>query len=311
MDNYKKYICSICNKLYSSYSSLWNHNKKFHTVIDLPLKCKYCDKIYKHTSSKIRHEKTCDGKYVNYNNKIIKENIELKNTIDELKNKINIDVKENKKKSEIINNTTNNNTTNNNTTNNNNNNNTTNNNNITNNTLNNTLNNNNTVNNIYVKFSNLDYEKALSQEEIKELLNEKFMILERAIKKIHFNPDKKEYNNIFITNLKGDYGYVYDGGDRLIVMKKDALLDELISNHVCEIDKHKDMIINDEITFKILDAFVLYMIDDKTPFQHGNKTYNSYTEFKKEILNLLIYNNTDIKKFNKINKMNLIEKNND
>jgi hypothetical protein len=26
-DNYK---CNICNKLYSSYKSLWNHNKEFH-----------------------------------------------------------------------------------------------------------------------------------------------------------------------------------------------------------------------------------------------------------------------------------------
>lgn len=24
--------CNICNKRYSSYKSLWNHNKKFHTT---------------------------------------------------------------------------------------------------------------------------------------------------------------------------------------------------------------------------------------------------------------------------------------
>ena len=26
------YPCKICNKFYSSYKSLWNHNKKFHTT---------------------------------------------------------------------------------------------------------------------------------------------------------------------------------------------------------------------------------------------------------------------------------------
>ena len=25
-----KYKCNVCNKLYSSYKSLWNHNKEFH-----------------------------------------------------------------------------------------------------------------------------------------------------------------------------------------------------------------------------------------------------------------------------------------
>ena len=34
MDNIKNNIdnhrCNICNKLYSSYKSLWNHTKEFH-----------------------------------------------------------------------------------------------------------------------------------------------------------------------------------------------------------------------------------------------------------------------------------------
>ena len=26
----KSYLCTICNKNYTSYQSMWNHNKKFH-----------------------------------------------------------------------------------------------------------------------------------------------------------------------------------------------------------------------------------------------------------------------------------------
>ena len=26
----KEFKCNICNKFYTSYKSLWNHNKKFH-----------------------------------------------------------------------------------------------------------------------------------------------------------------------------------------------------------------------------------------------------------------------------------------
>ena len=33
MDNtHGLYNCNICNKNYSSYKSLWNHNKQFHTI---------------------------------------------------------------------------------------------------------------------------------------------------------------------------------------------------------------------------------------------------------------------------------------
>jgi hypothetical protein len=57
--------CKICNKLYSSYKSLWTHNNKFHFHVDIKIiKCKYCSKIFNHKQSKSRHQKTC-----NYQNK--------------------------------------------------------------------------------------------------------------------------------------------------------------------------------------------------------------------------------------------------
>lgn len=62
-----EYKCNICNKLYKSYQSLWNHNRKFHTINDFKMTsvdfvmtsndfeklqnenqiiCKYCDKKF-------------------------------------------------------------------------------------------------------------------------------------------------------------------------------------------------------------------------------------------------------------------------
>lgn len=66
-----EYRCNHCNKVYSSYQSLWIHNKKFHNnniihhqnnsnyvlnnstnvlnnsnCIPLSYKCKYCNKSY-------------------------------------------------------------------------------------------------------------------------------------------------------------------------------------------------------------------------------------------------------------------------
>ena len=82
-----EYRCNICNKLYSSYKSLWNHNKKFHKNIITQnnlsitpiithdnlsinkLKCKYCSKIFAYNQGCWRHQKIC------------KERVDIKNII--------------------------------------------------------------------------------------------------------------------------------------------------------------------------------------------------------------------------------------
>ena len=132
------------------------------------------------------------------------------------------------------------------------------------------------------------------------------MALEESIHKIHFDPNKEEYNNIYVTNLEGKYAFVYDGGDKLVAVDKDTMLNDLIDNHICEIDKHKDKV-KDKKTSNKLNELVSCVIDDK-PFIYGNKKYNNYTEFKKEGINLIIYNKTDKDKFSKLTKIKLIEK---
>ena len=71
------YICNICNKDYSSQSSLCNHNKKFHqnnnknvknvkeivnnvnenVKIVKSLTCEYCNKIFNNRPAKSIHKK--------------------------------------------------------------------------------------------------------------------------------------------------------------------------------------------------------------------------------------------------------------
>ena len=95
---YKKktrlYECNICKKDYSSYQSLWIHNKKFHneTISQLSTNnnniitnnnntnqsssnynCSYCNNTYVHYQSRWKHEQKC----INRTN-IIKENEKLK-----------------------------------------------------------------------------------------------------------------------------------------------------------------------------------------------------------------------------------------
>jgi len=75
MEIVDKYICKTCNKEYSSYSSLWNHNKNIHKnninhnksiinqnkpeIIHHEYNCRYCNKIYFHVQSRWKHEQKC------------------------------------------------------------------------------------------------------------------------------------------------------------------------------------------------------------------------------------------------------------
>jgi hypothetical protein len=96
-----EFKCAQCKKDYSSYQSLWNHNKKFHTINTSILpqtpsmtpqntsnmvviyKCNKCSKILSRIDNLHRHEKKCKEKD-NTNNEII----ELKEEINKLKTEI-------------------------------------------------------------------------------------------------------------------------------------------------------------------------------------------------------------------------------
>ena len=110
VDNFNGlFKCNTCNKDYSSYKSLWNHNKKFHNnnvvicgsvggenvvksgctrgdnVVEVKnnnnqhkYNCKFCSKKFNDRSNKHKHEKTCKNKInLEEENKKLKEEIIL------------------------------------------------------------------------------------------------------------------------------------------------------------------------------------------------------------------------------------------
>jgi hypothetical protein len=79
-DKGDEHKCNICNKLYSSYKTLWKHNKNFHknnkvdnstnvllkstkNVESLNYKCRYCEKNYELVKSRWKHEQKCKINY--------------------------------------------------------------------------------------------------------------------------------------------------------------------------------------------------------------------------------------------------------
>ncbi len=251
-------------------------------------KCTYCNKIFKMRQYRWKHEQKCKTK--EENNKIQ----QLEETIKEMKEQFALILKEkgkvhHKTLKKINNQLTNN----------------------INNTNNGNINNGNIINNTFVKFGDVDYQKILDNKQVKHILNHQFMSLEESIKLVHFNKDLPEYNNVFITNMRDDIGYIFNGKE-FISIKKNEMLNELIDTHVKEInlslEKHKNNLNEKYVTR--LEKFLDMLNDDDTKFtdQNNQRTFPSYKAYKINSLKLLIYNSSDKKKLDELNSIELKEK---
>ena len=326
MDNIHKnnglFRCKLCNKNYSSYKSLWNHNKKFHNNIVNQMSnvvkntsnnvkqssniikqyhCSYCDKCFEIRQTRWAHEQKCKNinnkdkqiELLREENELIRE--EFNNAIIEIKKEFIDLLKNNNITSENlkqINNKVHN---------------------VNNKYVNCTVNN-GQINNTYVKFGNLDYTKIFSEKEICSLMtNYKYKCLEEFIKKVHFNDKYPEYGNIFITNLRDNIAYIFDGKEFIASDKTDTII-ELIDDHANEInlslDNHKENL-NDYTIKKIEDMLEKLESEDKFLDENNNKTYNNYKVYKINCIKKDIYNLSDRKKLELLQNINLFEKHND
>jgi hypothetical protein len=292
----RSFPCTVCNKLYSSYKSLWKHNKNIHNKDESSIvtilsssnntnktyACEYCTKIFNNRQGKFRHEKTCKQKEIVDNKiKLEIEKVKLAKVKEEI-----ILAKLNR--GNTTNNTTNDShdTTNTNTTNSHNN-------------INKT--NNGTINNVYYKYNNISYD-TLTKKERNDIFNSHNMI-EESIKQIHFNSKYPEQNNIYITNLKDLYGHVFDGKSFVALMKNELLV-ELIDNHLFELYLSKDKYKLKEATInKITKLEERLEKTNKKYTDVNDKVYKSYKDYMIDMLKLLVYNLSDKNKLEALKKI--------
>ena len=278
-----EYSCKKCNKQYSSYKSLWNHNKKFHTTQAMTmslenkqnvmenkqnvmetnnnvienikekydvLTCKYCNKIFTARQNRWSHEKVCKQKNTN---EIIEQNSN---------NHVNTN-------NGIINNTTN----------------------LNNVTIDNRVINKRTTN--IIKFGTEDILGILNIKQIMNILNCRVLALEESIKTVHFNKQLPEYQNIRINNLRSNMALVHDG-ENFTVANQYNVINELIGEHVDAItqlvDEHKDKLT--ERTLDKLEKFIEKMDDSykKIFDENSNRTFKNYKDFKISKVKEIIYN---------------------
>ena len=159
--------------------------------------CEYCEKEFNFKQSYYRHLKTC---------KIKKEKSELNNVVELLNKQLDDQHKQLEDQKNQINELIKNSGTTN----------------ITYNQQNNTISNNIKL----LGYRNTDI-SHLSDKDFISCISHSNFCIPHLIKKIHFDPDKPENHNIYISNIKNNYAMIYDG-DKWNLSNKDDLINEIL-----------------------------------------------------------------------------------
>ena len=216
-----EYICKECNKKYSSYQSLWIHNKKFHNNksttchqpvqnsiqnrlqecippnnIDNNVICKFCKKELSNRQSRWRHEQNCKNK--DTQTEIKTEIIELKEKIQELTKKISND------KQTITN------------------------------AKNSNINNGKIINQkIIINKTGTENITELTYEEVSAIFDNEISSVIKLIEFINFNDQKPENHSFCSTALESPYLSYYDTTTNTINKeRKKYFFEEIICKHI-------------------------------------------------------------------------------
>ena len=322
VNNTSSFSCNICNKNYSSKSSLCNHNKKFHNNNNLnctsnvnnctskltkctsnstlniidgsnKYKCKYCFKHYSSRQNKWNHEQKCKNiiKEINELEKI-KEEKEVEKIKLQLakEEKAILQLKLKLEKSNKIDNIT--------------------lkklnkmlmerNNKIKNINSHNTINNTQTINNFQlIGFGKEEVIETLTNRDKKLIMNARYNSLDKLIEIIHCGK-YNQFKNIIITNMKDNYMYKYD--DKLghfILSTKSDVLNSLIDYRIDDLETIYHELLDknklDNNTKDIIEKFInkINYVDTKYTDYEGRE-HENYKQYKINEIKVLLFNNQD------------------
>jgi hypothetical protein len=272
-----KIICEYCNREYKSLNSRSNHYKIKHKneyienknqKIEQRLNCSKCNKKLCDRYSKYRHEKICNNK---------DEIKELQNSIKELTEKFNILLKKNNKNhqkqinKQIINNSINN-------------------------TNNGIINNTTNIINV-INFGEEDLSKILQINEILKIFTEyRQRSLEESIKAVHFNNERPEYKNIYITCMNDDFIYIYYDNKFIEVNAKETI-NKLIDNHCNYMVKTLEECKSDisPTDYENIKKFIHRMYFDNNEFKHSDfdEKFPTFRDYKIASVKLIILKNSN------------------
>ena len=318
-----KYSCKICNKDYSSHSSLCNHNKKFHqnitnnfndvntyvnnvntnvnivntnvnnvNNINKIISCDKCNKIFTSRQAKSLHIKKYCKILNNELEKLDKENKqkELELLLKKEEAKI-LQLKLKLQKADKVDNITLNKLNkmllkhNNRIKNS-----------FNNNTINNTI---NVQNNFQlVGFGKEEITELLTNNEKKLIMNSKYGCLEKLIEIVHCGK-YNQFKNVILTNMKDNYMYKYDEVKGCFVLgTKSEIMNSLVDGKLYDLDViYNDLLDKnkiDEKTKNCIEDFInrIHTNDEKFTDIDG-KEHDDYKHYKISEIKLLLFNNQD------------------
>ena len=141
---------------------------------------------------------------------------------------------------------------------------------LTNNSIN--SNNNNIQNNINNDIKIIAYGKEdmsyITNDEYELLINKGFKSIPYFVEYVHFNKNKPENHNIYISNMRDNYLLVYDG-EKWQIREREDVLQDMIDNKTDILNEKFDELIDkfDEITIKRFKKFLDEKDDDKVSAQ--------------------------------------------
>jgi hypothetical protein len=122
----------------------------------------------------------------------------------------------------------------------------------------------------------------LTDQDYLQCLNRSNMVIPSLIKKIHFNPEKPENHNIYISNIKNKYIMKYDG-DKWNLGSQNETIDDLIdTNEVVIEQKLEEWLENGKEYPQIMKKFNRYL---------EKKENDEVKNAIKEEIKLILYNN--------------------
>jgi hypothetical protein len=156
--------------------------------------------------------------------------------------------------------------------------------------------NNRTINNMNINNYNIvelgkeNISDVFTREEKTQVLNKRFKCLDYLIETVHFSDKYKQFQNIAITNIHDSLAYKYvESANKFVTVDKDELLEEILScrmEDICEFFDNHDELDLDRLTINAVKNFIHKIENDK----------DRVKEMKMRDIRLIVYNRKDMMK---------------
>lgn len=149
--------------------------------------------------------------------------------------------------------------------------------------------NNTNIVNIQNNFKLLGYRKTdishLTEMDYLNCLNHHNLCIPHLIKKIHFNPNKPENHNIYISNIKNNYVMLYDGNKWNLQNRDEAIINLIDDKETIIEQKLEEWVENGKEFPKIMKQFNKYL-----ETRENDEILNTI----KEEIKLMLFNNRHV-----------------